>query len=136
MKQIDHIGIAVKNIDQAIDSYTSLLGTPFYKKEIVKNQEVITAFFRLKEQKIELLAATSSDSPIAKFIERKGEGIHHLAFEVENIVKEVARLIQEGFQPLQDKPYQGADNKMVAFFHPKDAHGVLIEICEQIPHES
>ena len=132
MKQVEHIGIAVKDLELAIAHYSTLLNTLCYKREEVESQQVTTAFFQLKDQKIELLAATSVESPIAKFIQRSGEGIHHLAFEVENIENEMKRLIQEGFEPLQKQPFKGADNKMVAFFHPKTTHGVLIEICQEI----
>ena len=132
MKQVEHIGIAVKDLELAIAHYSTLLNTPCYKREEVESQQVTTAFFQLKDQKIELLAATSVESPIAKFIQRSGEGIHHLAFEVDDIEKEMKRLIQEGFEPLQNQPFKGADNKMVAFFHPKTTHGVLIEICQDI----
>ena len=132
MKQVEHIGIAVKDLELAIAHYSTLLNTLCYKREEVEIQQVTTAFFQLKDQKIELLAATSEESPIAKFIQRSGEGIHHLAFEVENIENEIKRLSQEGFEPLQKHPFKGADNKMVAFFHPKTTHGVLIEICQEI----
>lgn len=132
MKHIEHIGIAVNDLDQAIEHYTVLLNTPCYKKESVVHQKVDTAFFKLNQQKIELLAARSPDSTIARFLDRSGEGIHHIAFEVEDIDLEMARLSSEGFMPLQDAPFKGADNKMVAFFHPKTTHGVLIEICQEI----
>lgn len=132
MKHIEHIGIAVKDLDQAIESYSVLLNTPCYKREAVIDQQVDTAFFQLDKQKIELLSARSSNSTIARFLERSGEGIHHIAFEVEDIDLEVERLISEGFTPLQKKPFPGADNKIVAFFHPKTANGVLIEICQEI----
>ena len=132
MKQLEHIGIAVKDIEQAIDSYSRLLNTSCYKIEVVESQQVTTAFFKLKEQKIELLAATSAESLIARFIEKSGEGLHHIAFEVEDIDAEMVRLEKEGFTPLQKTPFKGADNKRVAFFHPKDTHGVLVEICQEI----
>ena len=132
MKQLEHIGIAVKDIEQAIDSYSRLLNTSCYKTEVVESQQVTTAFFKLKEQKIELVAATSAESVIARFIEKSGEGLHHIAFEVEDIDAEMVRLEKEGFTPLQKKPFKGADNKWVAFFHPKDTHGVLVEICQEI----
>jgi len=132
MKQLEHIGIAVKDIEQAIDSYSRLLNTSCYKTEVVESQQVTTAFFKLKEQKIELLAATSPHSVIARFIEKSGEGLHHIAFEVEDIDAEMVRLEKEGFTPLQKSPFKGADNKWVAFFHPKDTHGVLVEICQEI----
>ena len=132
MKQLEHIGIAVKDIEQAIDSYSRLLNTSCYKIEVVESQQVTTAFFKLKEQKIELLAATSPQSVIARFIEKSGEGLHHIAFEVEDIDAEMVRLEKEGFTPLQKAPFKGADNKRVAFFHPKDTHGVLVELCQEI----
>ena len=132
MKQLEHVGIAVEDIDIAIDQYTLLLNTPCYKREEVQNQSVTTAFFKVKDQKIELLAATSPMSTIAKFLKKKGEGIHHLAFAVDDINAEMSRLAKEGFTPLQENPFRGADNKMVAFFHPKTTHGVLIEICQEI----
>ena len=132
MKQLEHIGIAVKDIEQAIDSYSRLLNTSCYKTEVVESQQVTTAFFKLKEQKIELLAATSPQSVIARFIEKSGEGLHHIAFEVEDIDAEMVRLEKEGFTPLQKAPFKGADNKRVAFFHPKDTHGVLVELCQEI----
>lgn len=132
MKQLEHIGIAVKDIEQAIDSYSRLLKTSCYKTEVVESQQVTTAFFKLKEQKIELLAATTPQSVIARFIEKSGEGLHHIAFEVEDIDAEMVRLEKEGFTPLQKNPLKGADNKWVAFFHPKDTHGVLVEICQEI----
>jgi methylmalonyl-CoA/ethylmalonyl-CoA epimerase len=132
MKQLEHVGIAVKDLEAAIAQYSTLLNTPCYKQEVVKSQEVATAFFKIKDQKIELLAATSPTSPIAKFLDRNGEGIHHLAFEVDDIAAEVDRLASDGFTPLQEKPFRGADNKLVAFFHPKTTHGVLVEICQEI----
>lgn len=132
MKQLEHIGIAVKDIDRAIDDFTRLLNTNCYKTEAVESQQVITAFFQLKEQKIELLAATSPESVIARFLEKNGEGLHHIAFEVEDINQEMKRLTNEGFAPLQEVPFKGADNKMVAFFHPKTTHGLLVELCQEI----
>ena len=132
MKQPEHIGIAVKHIDKAIDSYSKLVATSCYKTEVVESQQVTTAFFKLKEQKIELLAATSPESVIARFIKKSGEGLHHIAFEVDDIKQEMKRLEEEGFTPLQNVPFKGADNKWVAFYHPKDAHGMLVEICQEI----
>ena len=129
MKQVEILEWLLKT--DTVACYYSL-NTLCYKREEVESQQVTTAFFQLKDQKIELLAATSKESPIAKFIQRSGEGIHHLAFEVDDIEKEMKRLIQEGFEPLQKQPFKGADNKMVAFFHPKTTHGVLIEICQDI----
>ena len=132
MQQVDHIGIAVKDLTLAMEQFSILLNTPCTKTEEVKSQQVITAFFQLKEQKIELMAATSPKSTIANYLERYGEGVHHIAFKVENIYTELKRLKSEGFKPLQEEPFNGADNKMVAFFHPKTTHGVLVEICQEI----
>jgi len=128
--QIEHIGIAVRNLEEAIDTYETLLGTPCYKREIVEQQQVDTAFFRTGESKVELLGATSPDSVIAKFVGKRGEGIHHIAFEVKDIEAEIERLEKEGFTVLNDQPQPGADNKLVAFLHPKSSHGVLVELCQ------
>lgn len=135
MKQIAHIGIAVNNLDEAIERYTVLLNTPCCKKEVVTHQQVEVAFFQLNNHKIELLAATSPESPIARFLQKKGEGMHHVAYSVENIKQEMERLIKEGFTPLQENPYPGADNKWVAFFHPNSTHGVLTELCMDMDNE-
>jgi len=132
MKKIEHIGIAVKNLEQANDLYEKLLGTPSYKQEEVASENVITSFFKIGQSKIELLQATSEESPIHKFIEKKGEGFHHIAFSVGDIEFEVKRLISEGFKPLMEKPKKGADNKLVFFFHPKSTGGMLIELCQEI----
>lgn len=132
MNKIEHIGIAVKNLNQANDLYTSLLGEAPYKKEEVESEKVITSFFKNGPNKIELLAATDSDSAIAKFIEKKGEGIHHIAFAVDNIYEEMERLQKSGFQLLSSSPKKGADNKLVCFVHPKSANGVLVELCQEI----
>ena len=129
---IEHIGIAVKDLEASNELFSKLFGKPHYKTESVESEHVDTSFFRLGDSKIELLHATSADSAIAKFIEKKGEGIHHIAFGVEDIEKEVERLKAEGFQPISDKPKKGADNKLVFFFHPKSANGVLIELCQEI----
>ncbi len=129
---IEHIGIAVKDLDASNQLFGKLLGKPHYKTETVESEHVSTSFFQLGDSKIELLNATNADSAIAKFIEKKGEGIHHIAFGVEDIEKEVERLKAEGFQPISDKPKRGADNKLVFFFHPKSANGVLIELCQEI----
>ncbi|MEZ4778065.1 MAG: methylmalonyl-CoA epimerase [Flavobacteriaceae bacterium] len=130
MNKIEHIGIAVKNLDQANKLYAALLGVKHYKTETVESEGVSTSFFACGESKIELLEATNSDSPIAKFIEKKGEGIHHVAFSVDNIKEEVKRLKAEGFEILNEEPKKGADNKWVVFIHPKSAAGVLIELCQ------
>ncbi len=128
MKQIEHIGIAVKNLDDAETLYTSLLGVSSYKREVVESENVVTSFFNVG-QKIELLASTSENGVIAKFIEKKGEGIHHIAFAVDDIYAEMARLKEAGFRLLNEEPKIGADNKLVCFVHPKDSNGVLIELC-------
>ncbi|HRN93330.1 MAG: methylmalonyl-CoA epimerase [Chitinophagales bacterium] len=132
MNKIEHIGIAVKDITQANSIYTKLLATEPYKTEKVETEAVETSFFKIGESKIELLQATSPESAIFKYIEKRGEGIHHIAFAVENIESEIERLKAEGFQPISEKPKRGADNKLVFFFHPKSANGVLIELCQEI----
>jgi len=132
MKNIDHIGIAVKDFSAANGLFYKLLNEEPYKTEIVESEKVTTSFFRIGESKIELLEALDEDSPIVKFLEKKGEGIHHIAFEVTDIVSEMQRLKAEGFQLLSDVPKPGADNKLVCFVHPKSANGVLIELCQEI----
>jgi methylmalonyl-CoA/ethylmalonyl-CoA epimerase len=129
---IDHIGIAVDNLKEAVETYEKLLGRECYKREVVEDQKVETAFFETGQSKVELLGATSSDSVIAKYVAKKGEGMHHVAFEVDDIHAELERLQEEGFTVLSDKPSRGADNKLVAFVHPKDNHGVLVELCQSI----
>lgn len=130
--KIEHIGIAVKNIENSTNIFTKLFGKAAYKREIVESEGVATEFFLLGENKIELLEATNENSAIAKFIEKKGEGIHHIAFDVEDIVAEMERLKNEGFVLLNEHPKKGADNKLVCFVHPKSANGVLIELCQEI----
>jgi methylmalonyl-CoA/ethylmalonyl-CoA epimerase len=132
MYKIEHIGIAVKSLAESEPLFEQLLNTPPYKRETVEDQKVITSFFQTGESKVELLEATAEESPISKFILKKGEGIHHVAFEVDDIRKEMQRLREAGFQLLQDEPSIGADNKWVCFLHPKSANGVLIEICQSI----
>ena len=132
MKKIEHIGIAVKNLKASNDLYGKLLGVAPYKEEEVVSEGVKTSFFKNGPNKIELLESTSEDGPIAKFLKKKGEGIHHIAFEVDDIVAEMERLEQEGFVLLNDTPKKGADNKLVAFVHPKGTHGVLVELCQEI----
>ena len=132
MKKVDHIGIAVKDLDASMNVYEKLLNVSCDKVEEVESESVVTAFFQVAETKIELLAATNEDSAIAKFLAKKPEGIHHIAFEVEDIYAEIQRLKNEGFTPLSDEPKKGADNKLICFFHPKDTNGVLIEICQSI----
>ncbi|RKR14843.1 methylmalonyl-CoA epimerase [Maribacter vaceletii] len=132
MKKIEHIGIAVNSIETSNSLFEKLLGTPCYKEEEVASEGVKTSFFMTGPNKIELLEATKEDSPIAKFLAKKGEGIHHIAFEVEDIVAEIARLKEEGFTIINEIPKKGADNKLVAFVHPKTTNGVLIELCQEI----
>lgn len=132
MNKIEHIGIAVKNLTNSIDIYQRLLNADCYKTELVASEYVNTAFFKTGENKVELLEATSPESAIAKFIEKKGEGIHHIAFAVDDIIEEMERLRNEGFTLLNEQPKKGADNKMVCFVHPKDTNGVLIELCQEI----
>ncbi len=132
MKKIEHLGIAVKNLEQSINLFEKLLGTPCYKTETVESEGVTTAFFKTGENKIELLEATHNESPIAKFIDKKGEGIHHVAFDVDDIRAEMQRLKDSGFQLLNEEPKRGADNKLVCFIHPKSAGGVLVELCQEI----
>ena len=132
MNKIEHIGIAVSNLQTAGDIYQKLLNTSVYKTEEVLSEGVKTAFLMNGPNKIELLEATDPDSPIAKFIAKKGEGIHHIAFDVSDIRAEMTRLKAEGFVLLNDEPKLGADNKLVCFVHPKSANGVLVELCQEI----
>ncbi len=132
MHKIEHIGIAVKDLASANELYTKLFGQAPYKIEEVASEGVKTSFFKSGPNKIELLEATNADSPIAKFIEKRGEGIHHIAFEVTNIVAEVDRLKSNGFIVLNEQPKKGADNKLIVFLHPKSTNGVLIELCQEI----
>ncbi len=132
MEKIEHIGIAVKDLEASNPLFAQLLGVPHYKMEEVATEGVKTSFFKSGPNKIELLEATNPESPIAKFLEKKGEGIHHVAFAVDDIVSEIARLKQEGFQILNETPKRGADNKLVAFLHPKGTNGVLVELCQEI----
>lgn len=131
MNKIEHIGIAVKNIEESNELFAKLFGELNYKMEEVESEGVKTSFFKVGGNKIELLEATNNDSPIAKFIEKKGEGIHHIAFDVDDIESEVKRLTKSGFIVLNEIPKQGADNKLVAFLHPKSTNGVLIELCQE-----
>jgi methylmalonyl-CoA/ethylmalonyl-CoA epimerase len=131
MNKIEHIGIAVNNLATSNALFEKLLGTPPYKQEEVAGEGVKTSFFQSGPNKIELLEATSPESPIARFLEKKGEGIHHIAFEVTDIVAEIARLKSEGFTLLNEIPKEGADNKLVAFLHPKGTNGVLVELCQE-----
>lgn len=132
MNKIEHIGIAVKSLEVSNVLFEKLLGVPCYKQEDVASEGVKTSFFMNGPNKIELLEATNPDSPIAKFIEKKGEGIHHIAFDVTDIVAEIERLKNEGFIVLNETPKKGADNKLVAFLHPKGTNGVLVELCQEI----
>jgi len=132
MDKIEHIGIAVKNLEESNKLFASLFGKTHYKEEEVASEGVKTSFFNTGPNKIELLQATNVDSPIAKFIEKKGEGIHHIAFAVSDIKSEIKRLKNEGFVVLNEEPKKGADNKLVAFLHPKTTNGVLIELCQEI----
>ena len=135
MKKIEHIGIAVKDLEKSNKLFKQLFGLPHYKIEEVASEGVKTSFFEAGPNKIELLEATNPDSPIAKFIEKKGEGIHHIAFAVDDINSEIKRLEKEGFIVLNNTPKKGADNKLVAFLHPKSTNGVLIELCQEIEHK-
>ncbi|SOD11314.1 methylmalonyl-CoA epimerase [Pedobacter xixiisoli] len=132
MNKIEHIGIAVADLQKASTLYEQLLGTNCYKTERVESENVDTAFFKTGENKIELLASTADDSAIAKFIAKRGEGIHHIAFEVDDIYAEMERLRNEGFVLLNEEPKKGADNKLICFVHPKGTNGVLIELCQEI----
>jgi methylmalonyl-CoA/ethylmalonyl-CoA epimerase len=131
MLKVEHIGIAVKNFKESITLFEQLLNTPCYKQEIVSSENVNTAFFKQGETKIELLESLNPDGVIAKYIEKKGEGIHHIAFETADIYVEMERLKNEGFILLNEKPKDGADNKLVCFLHPKTTNGVLIELCQE-----
>jgi len=132
MIKIDHIGIAVKNLSTSISVFETLMATACYKVEEVDSEKVTTAFLKNGETKVELIEGSEPDGVIARFIEKKGEGLHHIAFEVEDIYVEMERLKKEGFLLLSEQPKNGADNKLVCFLHPKTTNGVLIEICQQI----
>ena len=129
MLKIEHIGIAVNKLSESVPLFEKLLNSTCYKTESVENEKVRTAFFMQGDTKIELLESSGADGPIAKFIEKRGEGIHHIAFEVADINAEISRLKQEGFVPLNEEPQPGADNKLICFLHPKSTNGVLIELC-------
>ncbi len=130
-KNLEHIGIAVKDLDKAKKLFENLFHTAPYKDEIVKSEGVVTTFFKVGDIKIELLSGIQSNNPIDKFIHKKGEGIHHIAFEVDDIVKESDRLKEKGFILINDQPKSGADNKLINFIHPKSTGGILIEICQE-----
>ncbi|MBU8881709.1 methylmalonyl-CoA epimerase [Kaistella sp. DKR-2] len=131
--KIEHLGIAVKSLETSDRLFSRLLGKEFYKQEAVEREGVKTSFYEVGESKIELLEATNADSPISKFIDKKGEGIHHIAFGVENIAFEIERLKKEGFMFISEEPKEGADNKLVVFLHPKSTNGVLVELCQEKP---
>jgi len=130
MRIVDHIGIAVKDLSVSIPLFEKLLNTSCYKTELVEGEQVQTAFFKKGDTKIELLESSTADGVISKFIEKKGEGIHHIAFDVEDIESEIRRLKEEGFVVLNEIPKRGADNKLVCFLHPKGTNGVLVELCQ------
>lgn len=132
MKKIEHLGIAVKDLEAANKTYEALLGKPPYKQEAVESEGVTTSFFEVGPNKVELLGSTDPNSAISKFIEKRGEGIHHVAFAVDDIHAEMKRLSKEGFQILNEEPKRGADNKLICFVHPKGTNGVLIELCQEI----
>lgn len=132
MQNVDHIGIAVKNLSVSVPLFEKLMNTSCYKTETVEGEQVNTAFFKTGETKVELLESATADGVIAKFIDKKGEGIHHIAFEVADIVAEMERLRSAGFILLNEEPKKGADNKLVCFLHPKNTNGVLIELCQSI----
>lgn len=133
LNKIEHLGIAIKNLETSDNLFAKLLGTNPYKQETVEREGVKTSFFMIGESKIELLEATNPDSPISKFIEKKGEGIHHIAFAVDDIHAEIVRLKAEGFVFISEEPKDGADNKLVVFIHPKSANGILVELCQEKP---
>ena len=132
MLKVEHIGIAVRTLADSVPLFEKLLNSQCYKTEIVESEKVNTAFFKTGDTKIELLESVDENGVIARFIDKKGEGLHHIAFEVENIEREIERLKNEGFTLLNDKPKHGADNKLVCFLHPKSTNGVLIELCQSI----
>lgn len=131
--KIEHLGIAVQSLGLSDELFSKLLGEESYKKETVEREGVTTSFYKVGESKIELLEATRPESPISKFIEKKGEGIHHIAFGVENIYNEIERLKKNGFVFISEEPKEGADNKLVVFLHPKSTNGVLVELCQEKP---
>jgi methylmalonyl-CoA/ethylmalonyl-CoA epimerase len=132
MRNIEHIGIAVNDIEASNKVFTKIFGKESYKSESVQSESVITSFFQVGESKIELVAATNQDSPIAKYLAKNREGMHHIAFDVVDIKSEMKRLQSLGIRTLNDQPKQGADNKLICFLHPKDTNGVLIELCQEI----
>ena len=132
MRKIEHIGIAVQNIEESNKVFAKIFGKENYKSEIVESEGVVTSFFQVGENKLELVSATKLDSPIAKYLEKNREGMHHIAFAVEDIEQEMKRLKNEGIRLLNESPKEGADNKIICFLHPQDTNGVLIELCQQI----
>ncbi|GAB3646848.1 methylmalonyl-CoA epimerase [Echinicola sediminis] len=132
MRKIEHLGIAVKDLKRSNELFAKLLGRDFYKEEEVEGEGVVTSFFKVGETKIELLEASKENSPIAKFIEKRSEGIHHIAFAVEDIHAEMTRLKEEGFEILNEVPKRGADHKLVVFLHPRSTNGVLVELCQEV----
>ena len=132
MKKIEHIGIAVKNIEDSNKLFAKIFGKESYKFEKVESEGVITSFFQIGENKIELVAPLNEENPIAKYLSKNNEGMHHIAFSVDDITKEIKRLKGEGIRLLNDNPINGADNKLICFLHPKDTNGVLIELCQKI----
>ena len=132
MKKIEHIGIAVTDINKSNELFSKIFGKEKYKSETVESEGVTTSFFQIGESKIELVSATNPESPISKYLQKNREGMHHISFEVEDIVREMARLKAEGIRLLNDTPKKGADNKLICFLHPKDTNGVLIELCQEI----
>ena len=132
MKKIEHIGIVVTDINKSNELFSKIFGKENYKSEIVESEGVITSFFQIGENKIELVEASNPDSPISKYLQKNREGMHHIAFEVEDIEKEMKRLKKEGIKLINDTPKKGSDNKLICFLHPKDTNGVLIELCQEI----
>jgi methylmalonyl-CoA/ethylmalonyl-CoA epimerase len=132
MLKIEHIGLAVKDLSKSVKVFEKLFNSPCYKTEEVASEKVFTSFFKIGDTKVELLEASSEESAIARFLHKKGEGIHHIAFEVADIEAEMIRLKKEGFEIINEKPKKGADNKLVCFLHPKSANGVLVELCQEI----
>lgn len=132
MKKIEHIGIAVSDIEKSNLLFSKIFGKDFYKSEVVESEGVLTSFFQVGENKIELVSATNDESPIHKYLEKNREGMHHIAFDVEDIFSEMERLKMEGIRLLNENPKRGADNKLICFLHPKDTNGVLIELCQEI----
>ena len=131
MVRIEHIGIAVKNLDQANELFKKLFGAPAYKEEDVESEQVTTSFFKVGPNKVELLESSNEDGAVGKYINKRGEGIHHIAFEVDDIHAEMDRLRKEGFQLIHEEPKPGADNKLICFLHPKSTNGVLVELCQE-----